>query len=270
MKPFKVKSDGRINIYNECIINLVFIFLFCNSFYKSENSYTNMFGWAAVGFICLSLLMTWIDMVPTILTVLYSSIRDCFSPEKKKLPRRRRKGRINKKLSKIGSLNSQANENLNKIQHKSTFGVKTEDKKIAEEYKEKPLESVLQIDVNTIGDISININTIQNESNTPVNKNNIEEQKNVIPDISQRLKIKDMPKKRVSAEELIFTEQLNDVPMETRIKTTYAIEHSEIKNNDIQMDDIKKNTGKKKGKIRKKSHVSKKVNDIPESINIDK
>jgi len=80
MRPFKERSDCIINIYNEFVVNVIFIFLLCNNFIDAENEYIYMIGWGMVGCICLSLLMTWVVMVPTVLSVFYTSIRDCFFP----------------------------------------------------------------------------------------------------------------------------------------------------------------------------------------------
>ena len=69
--PFETKSTNLLSIYNEVYLLVLFILLILMNANLFDEYTTKMIGWIMIGFLILSLLCTWIIMLPPVFRSLY-------------------------------------------------------------------------------------------------------------------------------------------------------------------------------------------------------
>ena len=81
-KPFDTFKDNLINIYNECVLVITFLMLAIIQFITQTSKSEMIIGWSLVGLILLSLLLTWILILPPIVKLVFTKCRAIFSYKK--------------------------------------------------------------------------------------------------------------------------------------------------------------------------------------------
>jgi len=81
VKPFEKSKDNPINSFNEIAITMTFVLvLIINNIELSEGS-VNVMGWILIAPLILSLIFTWIAIVPDIVKGFKESLRKFFKKQ---------------------------------------------------------------------------------------------------------------------------------------------------------------------------------------------
>ena len=77
-QPFDTRKDNLINLYNEGVLVITFLTLFIIQFFNINPRTDMIIGWGLVGLILLSLLLTWILILPPLVKMAFSKCRSIF------------------------------------------------------------------------------------------------------------------------------------------------------------------------------------------------
>jgi len=76
--PFRKLSDNILNLYNEIVVAVIFFEIILINTLKMSQEIKTILGWISIGLVLLSLIVTWILILPGLINDSINSIKELY------------------------------------------------------------------------------------------------------------------------------------------------------------------------------------------------